>query len=105
GADGAGPGVSGSATIEGMASPFPGMDPWLEHPDFWPDVHNTLIAVLRLRLGPILRPRYFVALEERVYLSEPEELVFIGRPDVAVHGRGRKWHRCPLTAPTEGEHR
>ena len=22
-----------------MPSPFPGMDPYLEDPDFWPDVH------------------------------------------------------------------
>ncbi|MEM9152890.1 MAG: DUF4058 family protein [Cyanobacteria bacterium P01_F01_bin.3] len=22
-----------------MPSPFPGMDPYLEHPDVWPEVH------------------------------------------------------------------
>jgi hypothetical protein len=27
-----------------MNTPFPGMDPWLEHPILWPDVHNGLIA-------------------------------------------------------------
>jgi hypothetical protein len=27
-----------------LASPFPGMDPYLERPDLWPDVHNRLIA-------------------------------------------------------------
>jgi hypothetical protein len=26
-----------------MRPPFPGMDPWLEHPALWPDVHNRLI--------------------------------------------------------------
>ena len=30
-----------------MPSPFPGMDPWLEAPRIWPDVHNSLIAALR----------------------------------------------------------
>ncbi|MGB3767260.1 MAG: DUF4058 family protein [Phormidesmis sp.] len=27
-----------------MASPFPGMDPYLEHPEIWPGVHLLLIA-------------------------------------------------------------
>lgn len=72
-----------------MPSPFPGMDPYLEHPALWPDVHNALIADLRGVLGPILRPRYFVRLEERTYLAEPEGLVFVGRPDLAVHASGR----------------
>ena len=29
-----------------MASPFPGMDPYLDHPDLWSDVHHRLITVL-----------------------------------------------------------
>jgi hypothetical protein len=27
-----------------MPSPFPGMDPYLEAPDIWPDFHNALGA-------------------------------------------------------------
>lgn len=71
-----------------MPTTFPGMDPYLERPSLWPDVHNSLIAALRDALTPILRPRYYVAIEERTYLAEPEDLVFIGRPDAAVIGRG-----------------
>jgi hypothetical protein len=67
-----------------MPSPFPGMDPYLEHPDLWPDVHNGLIAALRDALAPVLRPRYYVALEERTYLDDPPELLLVGRPDLAV---------------------
>ncbi|MBW3540169.1 MAG: DUF4058 family protein [Planctomycetes bacterium] len=26
-----------------MSSPFPGMDPYLEDPAFWPDFHSTFI--------------------------------------------------------------
>lgn len=29
-----------------MSSPFPGMNPYLEHPDFWPGVHHLLISEL-----------------------------------------------------------
>ncbi len=71
-----------------MPSPFPGMDPYLEHPDLWPDVHNGLIAALRDDLSPALRPRYYIALEERTYLEEPGELALVGRPDLTVVTRG-----------------
>ncbi len=60
------------------------MDPYLERPALWPDVHNALIAALRDALGPVLRPKYFVALEERVYTDGPGGLTLIGRPDLSV---------------------
>ena len=69
-----------------MPSPFPGMDPYLEHPTLWPGVHNGLIAALQLSLAPQLRPRYYVAIEERLYITEPDQRVFVGRPDLAVVG-------------------
>jgi Protein of unknown function (DUF4058) len=55
-----------------MPTPFPGMDPYLERPVLWPDVHNGLIAELRNTLAPQLRPRYYVALEER---SPPDTFI------------------------------
>jgi hypothetical protein len=64
------------------------MDPYLERPDLWPDVHNRLIAALGDDLSLILRPRYYVALEERTYLEEPGELALVGRPDLTVVRRG-----------------
>ncbi|MBI3970304.1 MAG: DUF4058 family protein [Chloroflexi bacterium] len=67
-----------------MPSPFPGMDPYLENPGLWPGVHNWLIATLGEDLSPLLLPRYYVALEERVYIAEPERLDLVGRPDVVV---------------------
>jgi hypothetical protein len=60
------------------------MDPYLERPDLWPDVHNRLIAAIGDELSPVIRPRYYVALEERTYLQEPAELILVGRPDLAV---------------------
>ncbi len=75
-----------------VPSPFPGMDPYLEHPDLWPDAHNGLIAALRDDLSSTLRPRYYIALEERTYLEEPGELALVGRPDLTV---------VRLTGPSE----
>jgi len=71
-----------------MPSPFPGMDPYLEHPGLWPDVHNRVVAHLGDHLAPVLRPRYYVALEERTYLDEGADLALVGRPDVALVGTG-----------------
>jgi len=56
-----------------MPSPFPGMDPYLEDPARWPDVHHRLITASSDYLTEQLRPRYFVRIEERVYVSDPED--------------------------------
>ncbi|MCK4452049.1 MAG: DUF4058 family protein [Anaerolineae bacterium] len=32
-----------------MPSPFPGMDPYLEYPVRWPDVHHSLITYIRMK--------------------------------------------------------
>jgi hypothetical protein len=69
-----------------MPTPFPGMDPYLEHPVIWPNVHNSLITALRDALSPLLRPRYFVAVQERSYLDDPATLGFVSIPDVGVVG-------------------
>ena len=45
-----------------MQSPFPGMDPYLEASDLWPDVHLSLATALRDQLQPQLGARYVAAL-------------------------------------------
>lgn len=56
-----------------MPSPFPGMDPYLEEPGLWPDVHHELISVAREFLNRQLRPKYHVRVEERVYISDEND--------------------------------
>jgi len=63
------------------------MDPYLEHPALWPDVHNSLAAALRDAIAPMVAPRYFLALERRTYTLMGDELVLIGRPDLAIVDR------------------
>ncbi len=67
-----------------MPSPFPGMDPYLEHPSLWPDIHNSLITAIRDELSPQVAPRYYVGVERRAYLFKPDDIVFVGRPDVSI---------------------
>src|SRR5947209_3966423 len=53
-----------------LSSPFPGMDPYLETPDLWVDVHHGLISQLRATLNLSLRPHYVARLAFRVYVRE-----------------------------------
>lgn len=69
-----------------MLSPFPGMNPYLEHPDLWPGVHHYLISEIARFLSPQLRPKYRVAVEVRMYESNQESML-VGIPDVIVKSR------------------
>jgi hypothetical protein len=68
-----------------MSTPFPGMDPYLESPGIWQQIHADLIVDIRRFLAPRLRPRYYVAIEQLTYLTIlPPSEERVGRPDVMV---------------------
>jgi Protein of unknown function (DUF4058) len=67
-----------------MRPPFPGMDPYLEHPALWPDVHNRLIAAIADAVTPLVVPRYYVGVERRSYVLKPDDVALVGISDVAV---------------------
>jgi Protein of unknown function (DUF4058) len=81
-----------------MASPFPGMDPYLEGPDAWLDFHSRFINAWCEGIADGVPHDYEANLGERVYLVEvdPESRKPI-YPDVAVTERGE---RRPTTAST-----
>ncbi|ETX08330.1 DUF4058 family protein [Candidatus Entotheonella palauensis] len=54
-----------------MSMIFPGMDPYLENLQVWPDVHASFIVYLREHLRPLLQPRYVIAVESRVFVEGP----------------------------------
>lgn len=67
-----------------MPSPFPGMDPYLEHPQSWPNVHHQLITAIAIFLGPQLRPKYRIVVEEAVYQTDGQNSLLVGVPDVTI---------------------
>ena len=67
-----------------MPSPFPGMNPYLENPDLWSGVHGRLIVAIANFLSPQLRPKYFVAIEERIYETIGDDRLLVDIPDVVV---------------------
>jgi hypothetical protein len=73
-----------------MASPFPGMDPYLEG-YLWPDVHNSLSTVIKEQLAPLIQPNYVARLElYTVQDSHVEKDIGIMYPDVEVLRRADK---------------
>lgn len=69
-----------------MRNPFPGMNPYLEQPELWHQVHNRLIVAIADIITPQVVPKYRVSIEERVYTST-EDLLLVGIADVAVSHR------------------
>jgi Protein of unknown function (DUF4058) len=67
-----------------MPNPFPGMNPYLESPDFWPQVHHLLISSIFESLVPQLLPKYIVDIEKRVYELSGDNSLLVGIPDVTV---------------------
>lgn len=67
-----------------MPSPFPGMDPYLENPELWSEVHSRLIVAIADDLTDHLSEKYRVAIEKRTYFSGPDDSLLVGIPDVSV---------------------
>ena len=64
-----------------MPSPFPGMDPYLENPEIFPDLHDSLITYIRENLQANLPPPYYAAIGRRVWIEASRRSI---EPDVHV---------------------
>ena len=84
-----------------MPSPLPGMDPYLEHPRSWQNLQHRLITAIAISLGPQLRPKYLVVVEEAIYQTAQQDSVLVGIPDVAVQKALRTSQPTDLS-PTRG---
>jgi hypothetical protein len=65
-------------------SPFPGMDPYLESPSLWPDVHSRLINIFAEQLSPLLPPRYVAELETQLVIDDHKNDPISAIPDVTI---------------------
>jgi hypothetical protein len=81
-----------------MPSPFPGMDPYLEDSALWSGFHHSFLSAMQERLAPLLRPKYFVRVEERVYVTGEDDPGYRHIvPDVRVVESARR-NRPAITA-------
>jgi Protein of unknown function (DUF4058) len=67
-----------------MLNPFPGMNPYLEHPELWPQVHNRLIVGIADVIADQVAPQYFVSIEQRIYQSFEDPQSLVGIADVGI---------------------
>lgn len=77
-----------------MPSPFPGMDPYLEHPDIFPDFHDSFVTYLRERLQPHLPEPYYAAIGRLAWIEVSER--YIG-PDVDVVASWQSERASPIS--------
>lgn len=71
-----------------MPSPFPGMNPYLEHPAFWSSFHTRLMVAIADAIEPQLSSHYYVDVETRTYQSdESDEELLIGILDAIVFAK------------------
>lgn len=78
-----------------MPGPYPGMDPYLEHPARWPSVHHRLITYLGDLLTSILPSGYDADIGERLYVVQPSRDIY---PDVALRETGRRSKELAVAA-------
>jgi uncharacterized protein DUF4058 len=69
-----------------MPSPFPGMDPYLEEPDIWPEFRGSLLMCIRTELNRSLPKPYVARWDRYVWVDDPEaeSLGPLGQPDTFV---------------------
>ncbi|GJD23552.1 hypothetical protein RIVM261_085080 [Rivularia sp. IAM M-261] len=59
-----------------MNNPFPGMNPYLENPIFWSELHYRLITAIADAIEENIPLQYNVVIEQRTYLSDDSDSVF-----------------------------
>jgi hypothetical protein len=85
-----------------MPSPFPGMDPYLESPDWFPGLHDNLIVFMKGTLQRTLPESYYAESSQRVWLEHSQRHV---EPDVEVvqsarrHGKRARGADLALVEP------
>ena len=92
-----------------MQSPFPGMNPYLEVPSMWPDVHNRLMVVICDQIQSAIVPNYRAVITpytvtEHIEIAPvraiiPDVGVFEREPLPAAGGTAVAIPPAPLTLP------
>jgi hypothetical protein len=87
-----------------MASPFPGMDPYLEQEALWPTFHRQFVQALCQALHPLLLDRYRARVSRRQYTTEQVIFTSILREEkeedfIEVRRRGDSRLVCLVDVP------
>src|SRR5436190_13481124 len=66
---------------QAMASPFPGMDPFLEDNKLWPEFQHLLVTCLYQAMLPGLVDRYRARIGQRRYITEQALFISVVREE------------------------
>ncbi len=80
-----------------MSSPFPGMNPYLENPELWSEVHSRLIVAIADDLTDHLSQKYRVAIKKRTYFSGEDDSLLVGIPDISVVSKQPEQSQSSMT--------
>ncbi|MBM3979813.1 MAG: DUF4058 family protein [Planctomycetes bacterium] len=88
-----------------MPSPFPGMDPYLEHPAHWSGFHTRFIVASSAAISRVLPRGYYADVEQHVWLEgdDPDGCEPFAKPDGYVaktEGGGSAAAMPPATIPS-----
>src|SRR3990172_7205297 len=85
-----------------MASPFPGMDPYLEDSKIWPGFHHRLADEIADRLNAIIGVKYYAEVNLRTVLDEVLIAVpHLTYPDVGIVTQPLRESALALETPLE----
>jgi hypothetical protein len=84
-----------------MPSPFPGMNPYLEHPAVWPSFHSRFIVALADQLTVQADPAFFVDVGVHIYVHEWP--LPVGYADVGVSSGARAGGPSPVNSAAATE--
>ncbi|MEO1179302.1 MAG: DUF4058 family protein [Cyanobacteria bacterium J06636_28] len=76
-----------------MPDMFPGMNPYLEHPDLWPTIHPRFVTALANLLQQEVSDRYNIITRKRVYRVSGEDSLVVEQSTQA---------NCEHGSPTNG---
>ncbi|MEM9906725.1 MAG: DUF4058 family protein [Cyanobacteria bacterium P01_D01_bin.44] len=76
-----------------MSVSFPSVNPYLEHPDIWPEVHQRLIKTLARLISDKLPEQYEIAIRKRIYRVSGDTALIVGQPNLGQSGLGQPDHR------------
>ena len=83
---------------------LPGMNPYLENENTWHNFHSLFPFAVFEMLVPQVRPKYYIATDEHVYIHElpDQRRRGLGKPDVSIAESKRKSSETPLRHRIDG---
>ena len=75
-----------------MPAMFPGMNPYLEHPDLWPEIHPQFVTALANLLKKEVSDRYHIIIRKRVYRVSGEDSLVVGQSAQDIRTNGVTTH-------------